>query len=409
MDLGAWLRSLGLERYAETFRSNEIDQDILPELSEADLEKLGIPLGTRKRLLKAIAELGSAVVQPDLVEERRQITILFCDMVGSTSMSARLDPEDLRALMTDYHRLCTECVTRNGGRVAQYLGDGVMAYFGHPQAHEDDAERAVRAAMDILASVAAQHSSELFEVRIGIATGLVVTGETGAGEAQLRVAMGETPNLAARLQAVAAPGTVVIDSRTRQMVGGLFSCRDLGTTEAKGFSTPQPLWQVVGEGTAEGRFEALRAMSATELVGRGEEIDLLLRRWAQAKSGEGRVVLLSGEPGIGKSRLVTALHERIAVAPHLRLRYFCSPNHQDSPLHPVIAHMERAAGFTRDDDPEAKLQKLETLLAPNSPSGEDIALIAELLSVPLQGKFQPPALSPRRKKERILEALNSPA
>jgi class 3 adenylate cyclase len=223
---------------------------------------------------------------------------MFCDLAGSTALSAQLDPEDLRALIASYHTCCAEAVVRFGGRVAQYLGDGVMAYFGHPQAHEDDAERGVRAALTVIEAVAALHARKPLLVRIGIATGIVVTGEIGVGEAQLRGALGETPNLAARLQALAEPNGVVISDATRGLIGGLFDCREMGLIEVKGFPAPERVWRVLGEASIDSRFEALRSSGLSELVGRQEELEIILRRWSQAKRGEGRVVLLSGEPGI---------------------------------------------------------------------------------------------------------------
>ena len=300
--------------------------------------------------------------------ERRQLTVMFCDLVGSTALSARLDPEDLRSVIGAYHRCCTEPVERNGGFVAKYLGDGVLAYFGYPQAHEHDAERAVRAALNLVEAVPklATHAGLPLQVRIGIATGLVVVGDLiGAGAAQEQAVVGETPNLAARLQALAEPGTVVIASSTRRLTGGLFEYRDLGAVALKGFAEDVPAWQVLGLGSAEGRFEALRT-ATTRLVGRAEEIELLLRRWEQAKAGDGQVVLISGEPGIGKSRIAETIVERISPEPHTRLRYFCSPHHQDSALYPSIAQLERAAGFRRDDAPEQRLAKLEAVLAQGS-------------------------------------------
>ena len=311
-EVSEWLKQLGLEAYARHFADNDIDAALLPDLTEDDLEKIGVAsLGHRRRLLRAIAGLNqaapsqSAALAPAAPEtapgdagERRQLTVLFCDLVGLTALSARLDVEDLRSLIASYHGQCAAAVAQFGGRVVQYLGDGVMAYFGHPQAHEDDAERAVRAALAAVAGVAALDAAERLEVRCGIATGLVVTGDIGTGEAQLRGALGETPNLAARMQALADPGAVVIDASTRRLLGDLFDYRDLGAVTVKGFAAPVAAFAVLRPSAHQSRFEALHGGGLTPLVGRDDETALLLRRWRQATGGEGQVVLLGGEPGI---------------------------------------------------------------------------------------------------------------
>ena len=296
---------------------------------------------------------------------------------------------------------------RFDGFVAKYMGDGVLVYFGYPQAHEDDAERAVRAGLGVIDAVGRLDvKSVKLQARVGIATGLVVVGDLiGEGSAQEQSVVGETPNLAARLQALAEPDAVVIAAGTRRLVGDLFEYRDLGAVEVKGIAAPVPAWQVLRPSAVASRFEALRGSALTPLVGRDEEIDLLLRRWARAKAGDGQVVLISGEPGIGKSRLTAALAERLHAEPHLRLRYFCSPYHQDSALFPFIDQLDRAAGFARDDPPAAKLEKLEALLARAAPPDEDVALLADLLSLPASERHPLPNLSPQRKKERTLEAL----
>jgi predicted ATPase/class 3 adenylate cyclase len=342
--------------------------------------------------------------------ERRQLTVMFCDLVGSTALASRLDPEDLRDVIGAYHHCVAETVRRFDGFVAKYMGDGVLVYFGYPAAHEDDAERAVRASLTLVDAVGHLPApEEPLRVRIGVATGLVVVGDLiGAGAAQEQAVVGETPNLAARLQALAESNAVVIAQGTHRLTGGLFEYENLGAVEAKGFAKPVLAWRVVGESAVENRFEALHPLGGeTPLVGREEEIELLIRLWQRAKSGEGQVVLLSGEPGIGKSRITAALHQRLAGEPHTRLRYFCSPHHQDSALHPTIAQLERAAGFAREDAPEIKLTKLETLLAPTRPSDEDVALLAELLSIPAAatGRYRAPNLTPQRKKEQTFEAL----
>ena len=293
------------------------------------------------------------------------------------------------------------------GFVAKYMGDGVLVYFGYPQAHEDDAERAVRAGLGAIDAVRRLDvESVKLQARVGIATGLVVVGDLiGAGSAQEQSVVGETPNLAARLQTLAEPDTVVIAAGTRRLVGDLFEYRDLGAVEVKGIAGPVPVWQVLRPSVVASRFEALRGSALTRLIGRDEEIDLLLRRWARAKAGDGQVVLISGEPGIGKSRITAELEERLHVEPHLRLRYFCSPYHQDSALFPFIDQLGRAAGFAREDPPAVKLEKLEALLTRAAPPDEDVAFLADLLSLPASERHPLPNLSPQRKKERTLEAL----
>ncbi|MER8807529.1 AAA family ATPase [Mesorhizobium australicum] len=415
MDVRAWLVSLGLGEYADAFGSHDIDEEVLPSLTADDLTALGImSIGHRRKLLSGIAALAEDQIRPTTARrppppsesraERRQLTVMFVDLVGSTALATRLDPEDLREIIGAYHRCVADTVAHFGGFVAKYMGDGVLVYFGYPQAHENAAEQAVRAGLALVNAVRRLPEPEPLRVRIGIGTGQVVVGDLiTAGEGQERGVVGETPNLAARLQALAEPGTVVIGPQTRQLVGDLFEYRDLGAIEVKGFPEPIHPYQVFRESAVESRFEALHGTAPTPLVGREEEVDLLLLHWHHAKSGEGRVVLLSGEPGIGKSRLTVTLQERIQNEPHTRLRYFCSPHHQDSALHPTIAQLERAAGLERNDPPERKLDKLAALLAPTSP--EDVALLAELLSLPTEGRFPPLQLTPQRKKEKTFQAL----
>jgi class 3 adenylate cyclase/predicted ATPase len=419
MDVAAWLQGLGLERYVPAFLENRIEADILPSLTVEDLKDLGVTLvGDRRRLLDAIAALGAAVppaatpvAAPDAPApaeaERRQLTVMFCDLVGSTALASRLDPEDLREVIGAYHRAVAGVVAGFDGFVAKYMGDGVLVYFGYPRAHEDDAERAVRAGLGVIDAVGRLDAkSAQLKARVGIATGLVVVGDLiGEGSAQEQSVVGETPNLAARLQALAEPDAVVIAAGTRRLVGDLFECRDIGTVEVKGIAEPVSAWQVLRPSVVASRFEALRGSALTPLVGRDEEIDLLLRRWVRAKAGDGQVVLVSGEAGIGKSRITAALAERLHAEPHLRLRYFCSPYHQDSALFPFIDQLGRAAAFARDDPPAAKLEKLEALLARAEPPDEDVALLADLMSLPASERHPLPNLSPQRKKERTLEAL----
>jgi class 3 adenylate cyclase/predicted ATPase len=423
IEITDWLRGLGLEQYASAFRDNDIDDAVLRRLTAEDLRELGVvSVGHRRRLLDAIAALRALAPADDVpgppaetavplaprsAAERRQLTVMFCDLVGSTELSTRLDPEDLREIIAAYHRAVADVVRSFDGFVAKYMGDGVLVYFGYPRAHEDDAERAVRAGLGVVdAAARLDVGSVELKARVGIATGLVIVGDLiGEGSAQEQSVVGETPNLAARLQALAEPGAVVIAASTRRLVGDLFECRDLGAIEVKGLASPVPVWQVLRPSGVESRFEALRGSALTPLVGRDEEIDLLLRRWARAKSGDGQVVLISGEPGIGKSRVTVELGQRLQAERHLRLRYFCSPSHQDSALHPFIEQLGHAAGFTRDDSPAAKLEKLEAILALAAPPKEDMALLADLLSLPASERHPVPNLSPQRKKERSLEAL----
>ena len=378
MDVVVWLRSLGLGQYEAAFRENEIDETVLPGLTAEDLKELGVAaLGHRRKLLDAIAAQradinasptatpGPAAVDasPRDTAERRQVTVMFCDLVGSTALSARMDPEDLREVISAYQKCVTETVRRFGGFVAKYMGDGVLVYFGYPEAHEDDAERAVRAGLEATAAITALKSTVPLQTRIGIATGVVVVGDLiGSGEAQERGIVGETPNLAARLQGIAEPNMVVIAEGTRRLLGNLFELQDLGAKDLKGIAGPVRAWAALRASSAQGRFEAMHASGLTDLIGREEEFNLLLRRWSKTKIGEGQVVLLSGEAGIGKSRLTAALLERLAAEPHTRLRYFCSPQHTDSALYPIISQMQRAAGFAHDDTAQAKCEKLDALL-----------------------------------------------
>jgi predicted ATPase/class 3 adenylate cyclase len=427
MDVAAWLCGLGLGQYEQAFRENDIDAEVLMDLTAEDLIGLGVAsIGHRRKLLAAIANLragsisattpataapaavaGKASLEPEA--ERRQLTVMFVDLVDSTALAARLDPEEMAEVLRTYHSAVAGAIARFEGYVAKYMGDGVLAYFGYPRAHEDAAERAVRAG---LAAVAAVHSlgsghGEMLAARVGIATGPVVVGELiGEGAAREETVVGDTPNLAARLQALAEPGTVVIAARTRELVGGLFELAELGLQILKGFPVPVRPWRVVGEGTAESRFEALHGAGLTPLVGRENEIGLLLEHWERAKEGDGQVVLLAGEPGIGKSRLVRALRGRLENEPHTALGHYCSPHHQTSPLYPVIGLLERAAGFAADDPAATRLDKLEALLALSSEDVTAVApLLAALLSLETDARYPPLDMSAHRQKERTLEAL----
>ena len=424
MNIGGWLRDLGLERYEPLFIENAIDSDVLAELTEGDLEKLGIPLGDRKRLIKAIRTMlaGSPTTftsgvgenaqsgQPHVAAaERRHLTVMICDLVGSTALSARLDPEDMGAVIDAYHAACARITLTYDGFLAEFRGDGILAYFGYPIAHEDDAERTIRAGLDIIAAVARleTRAAEPLAVRIGIATGVVVIGDLSRADAfREHAVVGETPNLAARLQALAEPGTIVVAASTRRLLSDLFRLRDLGRHEVKGIAEPVAAWAVEGVSASESRFEAVHVTGLTDLIGRGDEIDFLLGRQRLAWKGEGQIVLISGEPGIGKSRLVAALSERIASEPHTRLSYQCSPYDANSALRPFIAQLERAARFKTDDTPEQRLDKLEVLLAMSTSRVQAVApLFAELLSIPFGERYPPLALSPMQQRRRTLAAL----
>ncbi len=421
-EIADWLKTLGMSEYAERFAENDIDFTILGDLTDQDLEKIGVAsLGHRRKLLRAIADLkdvgkseprvtvvavAPAGPRPQDNAERRQVTVMFSDLVGSTALSARMDPEDLREVISAYQKCVAETVRRFGGFVAKYMGDGVLVYFGYPQAHEDDAERAVRAGLELIAAVSALKSPVPLQTRVGIATGLVVVGDlVGSGEAQERGIVGETPNLAARLQGIAEPNSVVIAEATRKLLGNLFELEDLGAKDLKGIAGPVRAWAALRASSAQGRFEALHATGLTALVGRDEELELLLRRWSRAKSGEGQVVLLSGEPGIGKSRLTAALLERLAAEPHTRLRYFCSPQHTDGAIYPINSQMERAAGMAHDDTAQAKLDKLDAVLAQSFTPRQDAALFAEMLSLPNGGRYPALELAPEQRRQRTMEAL----
>ena len=423
MDVVVWLRSLGLGKYEATFRENEIDETVLPNLTAEDLKDLGVGIvGHRRKILDAIvalrvdesAKASSATVVPKagtIAEdraERRQVTVMFSDLVGSTALSARMDPEDLREVISAYQESVAETIRRFGGFIAQYMGDGALVYFGYPQAHEDDAERAVRAGLELVAAVSDLKTHAALQTRVGIATGLVVVGDLmGSGEAQEHGIVGETPNLAARLQGIAKPNMVVIAEGTRKLLGNLFDLQNLGAKDLKGIAGPVHAWATLRLSSAEGRFEALHASGLTDLIGREEELELLLRRWSKAKTGEGEVVLLSGEAGIGKSRLAAALLERLASELHTPLRYFCSQQHIDSAFYPIISQMERAAGFAHGDTAQTKLDKLDTLLAQSLTPRQDVTLFAEMLSLPNDGRYPTLQLAPQQRRQRTLEAFTT--
>ncbi len=410
-----FLKSIGMAEYAAGLSESGIEVSDLPSLTEKDLERLGVAPGHRNALLRAIAESRSYAEQAppagkDQVRgvERRHLTILFCDLVGSTAMSTRLDPEELHEIMDAYRKCCVRVIEQAGGFVAKYLGDGVLAYFGYPQASEDDAERAVNAGLALIESVGQlrDDAGAALQARVGVASGLVLIGDLiVAGAAHDHDVVGETPNLAARLQARAEPNTVVISSETRRLVGELFEYAPLDAKPLKGFATPIESWQVIKPSDIASRFRALRA-SNTMLIGREQETDRMVRAWDSAKAGQGCVLLISGEPGIGKSRMVEALLNWLKDEPHVRLRFFCAPNRQGSAFYPVIRQIQRAAKIKRDDPNEQRLDKLEaTLRRGASDLSEAAPLIAELLSIPADGRYPTLDLPPLKRRDRTLQAL----
>ena len=422
-NIDQWLNGLGLSKYSGLFADNDIDWEILPDLEERDLEKLGLSLGRRKKLLKAIAALAEdagtvghaaepAAASPlaHAEAERRQLTVMFCDLVGSTELSARLDPEDMREVMRRYQDVVAGLVTRFEGHVAKFLGDGVLAFFGWPRAYEDQAERAVRSGLAAVEAVANLKTADgqALEARVGIATGQVVIGDiVGKAATEAAAVAGETPNLAARLQGVAAPGQVVIGDTTRLLIGEALDLEDIGTHQLRGFAEPVAAWRVIGESTARSRFQAAHPGTLSRLVGREPELALLRRAWKQSQADIGQVVLISGEPGIGKSRLVNALGTELKAEGCNRISLGCSPYHTNSALYPVIVHFERVLRWQREDGAEVKLAKLEEALQDfNLPLDEVIPLFASLMSLPLpEGRYPPLNLAPQQQKQRTLDAI----
>jgi predicted ATPase/class 3 adenylate cyclase len=437
-DLRDWLRGNNLEQYADAFEANDVDLNILADLDDNDLAQLGLSLGNRRRLLKAIAArnadaaaisfsdktssldksssahpLSSGEKSPAPEEagsgdaERRQVTVMFADMVGSTALSAKLDPELLGGLIRRYQDAVAGAIGRYGGFVAKFMGDGVLAYFGFPRAFEDAAERAVRAAIGILSEVGAIETQDgtRVQARIGIATGLVVVGEIiGTGMAQERTIVGETPNLAARLQALAEPDCIIISESTQKLLGGLFELTHAGEHELKGFARPVPVWRVCGEASVESRFAAIRT-GGLPLIGRAHEMGLMRERWQLARQGEGQIVTVIGEAGIGKSRMIEALQEEVAGGAHARINLQCSPYHSDSALYPVTQYFSRAAGFVSADPPDMRAEKLGALLAARRIADPvALPLLAELLSIPLAGTAAT-ALSPAQRKASTLALI----
>jgi class 3 adenylate cyclase len=417
MQIADWLGKLDLSQYAQLFAENEIDVSVLPHLTDQDLKDMGVPLGHRRKIFAAINSgtihplpEPTIGIKPKTKEEaeRRQVTVMFSDLVGSTALSGRMDPEDLREVISAYQKCVAEVVHRFDGFVAKYMGDGVLVYFGYPEAHEDDPERAVRAGLELVAAVSTLNTHAALQTRVGIATGLVIVGDLiGSGDAQERGIVGKTPNLAARLQSVAEPNTVVIAEGTRKLLGNMFELEDLDAKDLKGVAGPVRAWAALRPASVESRFDAHHMSGLTNLVGRQEELDLLLRRWSKVLDSEGQVVLLCGEAGIGKSRLTAALFERLATEPHARLRYFCSPQHTDSALYPIISQMERAAGFAHGEAAQTKLDKLDAVLVQSYTPPQDRALFAELLSLPNDGRYPKVDLAPQQRRQRTFEALTT--
>jgi predicted ATPase/class 3 adenylate cyclase len=418
--VSGWLEQLGLGQYASNFIDNDIDVQLLTQLTDTDLKELGInSLGHRKKIIGAIETLvqaGPATIAniiPKDKAERRQLTVMFCDLMGSTALSQRLDPEDLREINRAYQDACKTAIERYEGYVARYMGDGVLAYFGFPQAHEDDAERAVHAGLAVVESVVGLDVSvgeaqniEL-AVRVGIATGPVVVGDIiGEAASQESAVVGEAPNLAARLQALAPRNAVVIGPGTQSLVAGRFEYENLGDYQLKGISERIQAWRVIAAATADSRFAAAHQSDLTPMVGREHEIGLLLDRWEQAKDGDGQVVLLCGEAGIGKSRITETLHERVTSDDPASLRYQCSPYHSNSALYPIIEQLERTARFDPGDPLGVKLEKLESLLGPTDTESVT-PLYASLLSIPIEGRYTALEMTPEQQKEQTLEVLVS--
>jgi class 3 adenylate cyclase len=419
MDVGGWLRGLGLGQYEATFRENGIDDEVLPNLTAEDLVELGVnAVGHRRKLLTAIQCLANSSVPRASMEfrppsddavERRQLTVMFCDLVDSTALLARIDPEDMSAILQAFQKTVASAAKRYDGVVAKLMGDGTLVYFGYPRAHEDDAERSARAALLLVAAVrdlGTEYNIAL-QVRVGIATGLVVIGELmGEGEAQERGVVGDTLNLAARLQALARPGSVVIADATRRLVGGAFEFEALQPQTVKGFAAPVAAWRVLREKAALSRFEASRSEILTPFIGREQEVSLLLDRWDSAIGGDGQIVLLSGEAGIGKSRMLAVLRERLWGTQYIAMRYQCSPYHTSDALYPIIAQMRHAAGFVDGESVETQLAKLADMIRLSGAEMAYVApFIAKLLSIPCEDSYPTPQMTANELKERTIAAL----
>jgi class 3 adenylate cyclase/predicted ATPase len=424
-DLAEWLGRYGLDQYTQIFDENHIELSVLPDLTDSDLKSLGVSLGHRKMLLRAIAALTAADQSSDATTavsnlgadvsspsqnreaELRQITVMFCDLVGSTQLSEKLDPEDLQLLIDAYREVCSSAIRRYGGQVASFAGDGVMAFFGWPRAHEDAAVRALHAALETLSAVTNIPGPVRLASRAGICTGRVVVGQIGrGGPGETMEAVGETPNIAARLQTVAEPNTLVVSESTQRLTSAAFDFQDLGFKEFKGVTKPLRTYRVISAKNKGTRFEAAHASSLTPFIGRSSELNLLLDRWQKAKEGDGQVILLSGIPGVGKSRLIYELKASIRDEPHLLWSYQCSPYHSQSAFFPVIEQIERAAEFRASDSDASKFAKLKAYLPSSADDPVNPALlIANLLSISAEDRNELSKLSPQQIKNRTISKL----
>ncbi|MFZ0525237.1 MAG: adenylate/guanylate cyclase domain-containing protein [Xanthobacteraceae bacterium] len=419
-DLAEWLASYGLDRYAQAFAENNIEFSILPDLTENDLEKLGVTLGHRKTLLRAIAALTATAQTPDIPitaapvsvappreDELRQITVLFCDLVGSTQLSEKLDPEDLRRLIDAYREACSTAVRRYDGEVASYVGDGVMAFFGWPRAHEDDAARAVHTALETLHAVTNISGPVTLASRVGICSGPVVVRDIGAGPtAGVLEAVGETPNIAARLQALATPNSVLISESTKLLLSGAFDLQDIGSREIKGISRPLHIYRVLAAKSSANRFEAAHGGVLSPLIGRSIELSLILDRWQKTKEADGQIILLSGSAGVGKSRLIHELKSNIHDESHFLLNHQCSPYHSQSAFFPIIEQITQAARITTRDAAADKLAKLKAYFSTATDNSTELTLlIAKLLSIPAENNHELSQLTSQQIKNRTIAKL----
>ena len=420
------LERLGLGKYAEAFTQGAIDWDVFPSLDHEILKEVGVkPPGDRLRILNASKASGKATITEDVnspsdltaapvtphVEdaERRHLTVMFCDLVGSTALSASMDPEDYRDVLGSYQTAASSAIKRYDGYIARYMGDGLLVYFGYPQAHEDDAERAIRTGIDIIDNVAdlSVRSGRGLQVRIGVSTGMVVVGDiVGEGASEERAVVGDAPNLAARLQGAATPSSIYLSESTRRLVEGRFELENLGTTTLRGFAQPMSMWQVVRERKVESRFEAQTLGKVSPMFGREQELGLVLERWRQAQTGEGQMVIVTGEAGIGKSRITQAVLDSVSRDTHARITYQCSPYHADSALQPTIEHIRRAASMASSDSVEEQLDKLEVMLQQaTEDTGSAAPLLAALVGLDGVARYGPTQMTPQQQRQRTLQAL----